>query len=81
MEQILLRCFRSVFPGWDDERILHAEKDSQEAWDSLASVMLLAVIQQESGVETDVSLMDRWTSFQGILEDLQKGVGAHRTPD
>ncbi|HXN72312.1 MAG TPA: acyl carrier protein [Candidatus Acidoferrales bacterium] len=56
MEQRLVRCFSSVFPDLSAEQIRTASVESVPAWDSLAAVTLVAVLQEEFGLQ--ISLMD-----------------------
>ncbi|MGA3327467.1 MAG: acyl carrier protein [Terriglobia bacterium] len=60
----LVRCFASVFPALTPEEIRAASAESVAAWDSLASVTLVAVIQQEFGVEIDILDLPELTSFE-----------------
>jgi len=71
----LERCFRAVFPDLDEEQLYNATPFSVRAWDSLATVNLLALIEEEFGVQ--VRLGEPSTvSFEGILDGLQKGLEA-----
>ena len=56
MENRLVRCFSSVFPDLSAEQIRAASVESVPAWDSLAAVTLVAVLQEEFGLQ--ISLMD-----------------------
>jgi acyl carrier protein len=56
MENRLVRCFSSVFPNLSAEQIRAASVESVPAWDSLAAVTLVAVLQEEFGLQ--ISLMD-----------------------
>jgi acyl carrier protein len=70
LETRLLRCFESVFPGLtpDDIRISNAE---QGTWDSLSLVTLVAVVQEEFGVEIldeEIANIDSFAGFRAYLE-------------
>ena len=62
-EDRLVRCFASVFPALTPEEIRTASAESIEAWDSLAAVTLVAVVEQEFGVEIDPLDLPELSSF------------------
>jgi len=49
-EERLKECFRSVFPNLSDDEILRASSASIATWDSLATVTLVSLIEEEFGV-------------------------------
>lgn len=65
-EDRLARCFASVFPTLSPEEIRAASTESVEAWDSLRSVTLLAVIQQEFAVEINPLDLPELNSFAAL---------------
>jgi acyl carrier protein len=68
----LMRCFASVFPGLTPEEIRSASAELG-TWDSLATVTLAAVIQEEFSVEIDpevLSDLDSFERFQAYLRRL-----------
>ena len=70
LETRLLRCFESVFPGLtpDEIRISNAE---QGTWDSLSLVTLVAVVQEEFGVEIldkEIANIYSFAGFRAYLE-------------
>ena len=69
-ESRLLRCFESVFPGLTPEEI-RVSNAEQGTWDSLSLVTLLAVVQEEFGVEIleeELTNMDSFAAFRVYLE-------------
>lgn len=62
----LVRCFSSVFPDLSTEQICEASVDSLPAWDSLAAVTLVAVIQEEFGLQIDLADLPALTSFATV---------------
>jgi acyl carrier protein len=70
-EDRLVRCFSSVFADLSPDQIRTATVDSLPAWDSLASVTLVAVLEQEFGIRIDISDLPELSSFGSI----QKYVG------
>ena len=71
-EDRLVRCFASVFPALAPEEIRTASAESVAAWDSLATVTLVAVIQQEFGVEIDLLDLPELTSFEALRTYLNR---------
>lgn len=68
----LLRCFSALFPELSADEILRATPTSVEGWDSVASVTLLTLVEEEFGLEIDVDDLDQFTSFERILGLLPK---------
>jgi acyl carrier protein len=66
METRLTRCFASVFSSLTPEEISGASADALEAWDSLASVTLVAVVQQEFDVQIDLLDLPELDSFKAF---------------
>jgi acyl carrier protein len=71
-ENQLLRCFSSVFPDLALEKIRGASTESLEAWDSLASVTLAAVVQQAFGVQIDLLDLPELDSFDAFRTYLDR---------
>ena len=75
----LIRCFSSVFPGLPPEQIRSASSQSLEIWDSLASVTLIAVVQEVFGVQIDLldlPELDSFDAFRAYLDRHDAGEGA-----
>ncbi len=72
LEDRLIRCFSAVFPALSKEEIPSASRDSVSAWDSLAAITLITVLQEEFGLEIDLAQLDRLTSFSAVLEYLRR---------
>jgi acyl carrier protein len=68
----LIQCFRSVFPDLPEAQIPAASQDTVPAWDSVASIMLLNVVEEEFGVPMDLERIEEFTSFEAILQHLQR---------
>lgn len=71
LENRLVRCFASVFPGLGEEEILTATADSSGVWDSLSTVTLAAVIEEEFGVQIDPDVLPDLTSFDAFRAYLE----------
>jgi acyl carrier protein len=77
-ENRLIRCFASVFPGLTPEEIRTSNAESSGAWDSLATVTLAAVVQEEFNVEIDPEVLPQLDSFVAFLSYLQQGNNGNR---
>lgn len=67
----LLECFSAVFPELDRDQIPSASVDSVAEWDSLASLTLVAVVEEEFGIAIDdleLSELGSFTAFQEYLQ-------------
>jgi acyl carrier protein len=67
----LVSCFQLVFPQLPADQIPSATQDSLAAWDSVAAITLVAVIEEEFRVELDLERLADLTSFSAILAYLQ----------
>jgi acyl carrier protein len=74
MEKRLAACFSSVLPDVDPEEIRQASATSVQSWDSVTTVTLIAVIEEEFGISIDDVDPAKFDSFQNILTYLQQTV-------
>jgi acyl carrier protein len=72
----LVRCFRAVFGSLTLEEISRASADSVEGWDSVATVTLAAVVEEEFGFQLDPSELEELTSFERILKIVERRLRA-----
>jgi acyl carrier protein len=72
----LLRCFSSVFADLPPEEIRAASAESLSAWDSLAAVTLIAVLQQEFGLQIALADYPKLKSFAAIDAYIRSHNGA-----
>ena len=63
----LAECFAAVFPDLTPAEIETARPDTVAAWDSVANVTLLAVIEEEFGVTVPPDDLERLDSFPAAL--------------
>ena len=66
----LLRCFRVVFPNVAETDLRTASQDSIETWDSVATITLPNVIEDEFHRPVDFERLDELTSFDRFREYL-----------
>ena len=70
-EERLKECFRSVFPNLSDDEILRASSASIATWDSLATVTLVSLIEEEFGVTIAPDEYEYLVSFDLARECLK----------
>jgi acyl carrier protein len=70
-EERLLKCFSAAFPTLNSQQLRSASVDTVATWDSVASVTLLATIEEEFAIEVDIDDMAGLVSFDKILNYLQ----------
>jgi acyl carrier protein len=76
MDQVTDRlrdCFREVFPDLSDEQIETAVRVEMAEWDSLATLTLLAVIEEEFELQLDEEAIAKLTSFSAVREVVEAG--------
>ena len=70
----LVRCFASAFPSATPDEIRTAKFDAMPGWDSLRGVTLLAVLDQEFGVQIDLPELLELETFDAVKRYLlQRG--------
>lgn len=76
----LRACFSRVLPGLTEEETLNARAGGTPEWDSLVTVTLFSLIEEEFGLSLDLDEFDETMSFPGLLkriEDAGEGVKSH----
>ena len=66
MEDRLIRCFSAVFPDLTAEQIRTSSSEFLSAWDSLTAVTLVAVLEQEFGVQVNPTDLPDVVSFEAV---------------
>ncbi len=75
MDDVRLRltsCFRTVFPELTEQEVPLASMTSLGSWDSLGTITLLTVIQEEFGIQVPLDDLPLFVSFELILGYLQQ---------
>jgi acyl carrier protein len=62
----LTRCFTTVFPDLPVATIPTVSQTTLTAWDSIASITLINVIEEEFSISMDFELLPELTSFERI---------------
>lgn len=75
IESRLIECLQMVFPGVPAAELPQASVQTLAQWDSLATVTLVALVEEQFGVEVDPEDLTRFDSFVHIAAFL-----ANRTP-
>jgi acyl carrier protein len=70
----LVDCFAAVFADVPRENLVNASVENTEEWDSIASVTLLAVLEEEFGVQIDDLDLPELTSFDKVHDYLAQRV-------
>ena len=74
LDDRLTRCFASVFPALDPNQIRQASVDTVPAWDSLAAVTLIAILEQEFDTQIDLMELPELTSYRAVHDYLQSQI-------
>ena len=72
VKQKLIRCFSVVFPELSPHEIVTASPSTNGAWDSLTAVTLLAVVEEEFGIELEPNGKLEDMSFESIQARVAK---------
>ncbi len=71
----LIRCFSVVFPDLEEREIPLSSMGSVGAWDSLASLNLYSLVEEDFGIEISMEDLERLLSFELILEYIEEKTG------
>lgn len=63
----LVKCFESVFPLLPVDEIRRSSQVTTAAWDSVATITLVNVIEDEFGFQVDFDLLPELNSYEHIL--------------
>ena len=68
----LIKCFEAVFPDMPEGEIPSATQSTVPAWDSIAAITLLNVMEDEFQITMDLELVGDLDSFASVYEYLKK---------
>ncbi len=68
----LIKCFSVVFPDLTTAEIPRASMTSVGSWESLSTVTLVSVVEEEFGIEVNPEDLELFVSFETILDHLQE---------
>lgn len=66
----LIKCFQAVFPDMPEAQIPGATQQSVKTWDSVATVTLVNVVDEEFNIELDLEQLDQLNSFESFQRHL-----------
>jgi acyl carrier protein len=72
MRQRLIQCFSATFPGLSEREIVSASTDSVGDWDSVMTVTLAALVEEEFDVAFAPEEIASLTSFAAIERKLRE---------
>jgi acyl carrier protein len=75
LRERLAKCFLLVFPELKAPEVYSASLASVAAWDSLTSIILANVVEEEFGVKLDYEILPELISFDLILDYLKNNHG------
>ena len=64
----LIRCFEAVFPQLSQPEIVKASAAAIGSWDSVSTVTLISVVEEEFGVRVAPEEFEDLTSFALLLD-------------
>lgn len=65
-DQRLMNCFASAFPDLNEEQIRNASVESVAEWNSLTAVTLVALLQEEFGLQISLADLPGFVSFSAV---------------
>jgi acyl carrier protein len=68
----LMHCFATVFPGASCEDINTFKFEALPGWDSLRGVTLLALLDDEFGVQLDLTELMELETFDALEKHINK---------
>ncbi len=68
----LLGCFATVFPDLSAGEVPRASMSSVATWDSMATINLMMVIEEEFAIQVPPEDLERLVSFESVLSYLQR---------
>ena len=63
----LARCFSAVFPQMPETQIQLATPELVDGWDSMASITLISVIEEDFGIQIEPEDIEHFVSFEAVL--------------
>lgn len=74
LESRLKDCFRTVFPDLPENQISSASQATLVTWDSIATVTLVSMIDEEFGIEIDLYKLGELNSFKSLCACVENQV-------
>jgi acyl carrier protein len=75
VEDRLTRCFILAMPGLEKTAVSRASKDTVAEWDSLTTVSLLSLVEEEFGITIPAEDASEFVSFERVLNLVARQCG------
>jgi len=75
----LTKCFAAVLPDLTSEEVLTATPGTVKSWDSVATLNLLTVIEEEFGIEIDFTKLLESLSYEQIADYIRTRIEAQNS--
>lgn len=72
IDERLINCFNTVFPSLSVDEVVRASNASVANWDSLATVTLVSLIEEEFAVTIRPEDVEQFISFALVRECLKE---------
>jgi acyl carrier protein len=70
----LTSCFASVFPNLGDDEIQSASHTSVANWDSIVTITLISVVEEEFKVSIPLEDFENMVSFEQVLDCVRRRI-------
>ena len=74
-ESRLMDCFSLIFPDLSEKLIKQASTNSVGSWDSISTVNLVSIIEEEFGIQIELQDVEEVASFDRTLTFVRKALG------
>jgi len=71
----LVQCFGAAFPDLDEREIPNISVSSVASWDSVATVTLVALVEEEFGVHVRPDDLEQFCAFGLVLDYVEDRTG------
>ena len=75
LETRVKKCFKAVFPELSDDEVTRASTASVGSWDSVGSLSLLALLEEELQVSIPTEMMGELASYELVLDYVKRSHG------
>lgn len=75
IEERLVGCFMLAMPSLDAGAVTHATKATVAEWDSLTTVGLLSLVEEEFSISIPVEDVEEFVSFERVLRAIRGQCG------
>lgn len=74
LDERVTQCFRAVFPDLSDEQIQGINRSELSGWDSLATMSLLSVLEEEFACRLEDSDLEHLDGFDTARSAVQRAL-------